>query len=378
MQHDKLSATLIAEIYEAAVDDEKWPNICKLIGAAAGIEHMGVWIVDNGRIVDISLADIWQPLGATYRERFSALDPWAKSLARAPAETVMLGCEHLAENDLIKTEFYNEFARSGGMFRPMGVRLELGAKVFANLGSDLPWSKLRFEHSDKPRLQRIIPYVKPALQLRHRWRKTQARIVGKRGALDALAFGVVVCEATGDIVFANRAAEALAAAGAGIVMGRRGYGLRAALAAETRRLALLIKSVGSGGPGGVLRLTGRQRSPELVALVTPMPPTLDASNDTVHGHVLVTLRSASDCPSFSAQTLMHLYGLSPTQAEIALAIFSGKTARQIAAARGVAISTLRTHLAEIFLRTGVDDQRELVRLLGTIPPVCTQPTVLHS
>jgi len=75
---------------------------------------------------------------------------------------------------------------------------------------------------------------------------------------------------------------------------------------------------------------------------------------------------------------MHLYGLSPTQAEIALAIFSGKTARQIAAARGVAISTLRTHLAEIFLRTGVDDQRELVRLLGTIPPVCTQPTVLHS
>jgi DNA-binding CsgD family transcriptional regulator len=42
---------------------------------------------------------------------------------------------------------------------------------------------------------------------------------------------------------------------------------------------------------------------------------------------------------------------------------------EIAAERGVAISTLRTHFAEIFARTGAENQRDLIRLLGMLPPV---------
>jgi DNA-binding CsgD family transcriptional regulator len=40
----------------------------------------------------------------------------------------------------------------------------------------------------------------------------------------------------------------------------------------------------------------------------------------------------------------------------------------------VAISTVRTHLAEIFVRTGTESQRDLVRLLGMLPPVRSPAT----
>jgi DNA-binding CsgD family transcriptional regulator len=52
-----------------------------------------------------------------------------------------------------------------------------------------------------------------------------------------------------------------------------------------------------------------------------------------------------------------------------MALHSGRTPEEIALERGIKISTLRTHLAEIFARTGAENQRDLIRLLGLLPPL---------
>ena len=88
------------------------------------------------------------------------------------------------------------------------------------------------------------------------------------------------------------------------------------------------------------------------------------------GHVMLSLRHARDTPAFDATLLEHLFGLSPTQAGIALALFNGRSPEEIALERGIKMTTLRTHLTEIFLRTGTETQRDLMRLLGTLPPLC--------
>ena len=158
----------------------------------------------------------------------------------------------------------------------------------------------------------------------------------------------------------------MARAGAVISLGKGGRGLGAIVPAAARRLAELLHDAANCGDGGVMRATGRDGKSPLIILVSPLPRGLVFSGS---GHALVTLRSAADDPSFSAQTLCGLFGLSRAQAEIALAIFNGRAPEEIAAERGVAISTLRTHLAEIFARTGAENQRDLIRLLGMLPPV---------
>lgn len=366
MAWQALGAGLIGDIFDAALDDARWGDFAGLVGRAARIEHTGVWIADRAGVRDISLAAVWRPFMQSYRERFSRIDPWATSLARAPLETVMLGHEHIREDVLLKTEFFNEFARPGGMFRPMGVRMQLLPGVFSTIGSDLPWSRLTFEETDKPRLRRVVPYVKRALQLRLRWRGSRNGAEVGSAALQAVALPVIVCDATSRVGFANAAAESLTRGGTVIGIDRGGR-LRTRVPGETALLHRFIRDAGTGGAGGAMRLTGPDGVPAMLVLVSPLPPRLNDA--AVPGQVLVCLRAAKDSAAFTTTMVASLFGLSRTQAEIALAIFNGEAPETIAAARGVTITTLRTHLAHIFARTGVENQRGLIRLLGAVPPI---------
>lgn len=353
----------IADLFGAAIDDHQWVDFSRRVGRLTGIENMGVWILDGGGVAAISLAEVWRPLGKLYGERFSKIDPWAASLARAPLETVMLGYEHMREDELVKTEFYNEFARPGGMFRPMGVRMRLSPDAFANMGSDLPYGKTRLEEADKPRLRRAIPYVKRALQLRRRRPIQGPQASRSLAALDALAFGIVICDVAGRSLFVNRAAEAFARGGDGIRLG--GNRLRALRPRESATLAGLIRDAAGGGPGGTVRLTGASGTIALLVLVTPLPHGLHPGHAA--GHALVCLQAAGSSASFTDATLAALFRLSPAQASLARALYEGRSFDEIAAARGVRVSTLRTHYAAVLARTGATSLRELVRLLGSVP-----------
>jgi DNA-binding CsgD family transcriptional regulator/PAS domain-containing protein len=313
------------------------------------------------------MAEVYRPFLPPYLEHFGKLDPWAGSLARKPLDTVMLAYEHIRENELVKTEFYNDFARLGGMFRPIGVRMRLAPGVFATMGSEMPFAKTLFEPADKRRVEQVLPYVKRALQLRQRCQQMERRTGLHAAALDAMTFGIVICNAAGHVVWANACAEVLGRARAGIVLAPRGREVGAFPPEQSTELAALIHSAATGGAGGAITLKGKGRSSKLLVLVTPLPRSLFQTYGP--GHVLLSMRQAPDDPPFSAETLAALFRLSPAQSSLVMALYEGKTFEEIAAERGVKVSTLRTHLANVLVRTGAKNIRELVRLLATLPPL---------
>jgi len=78
---------------------------------------------------------------------------------------------------------------------------------------------------------------------------------------------------------------------------------------------------------------------------------------------------ASHKPTLDADALSELFGLTATEARVALALTEGKSLGQIAKAFGVSRTTVAYHLRNIFQKTGVSRQTELVsKLLGGIPP----------
>src|SRR5262249_30416810 len=129
----------------------------------------------------------------------------------------------------------------------------------------------------------------------------------------------------------------------------------------------LVRDAASGGPGGLLSITSQQGAPELLALVAPLPRGVHIADGPEHA--VIALRSLADTPGFPASQLSGLLGVSPAQGEIAVGVFQGKSLEEIAAERGVKITTVRTQLARLFARTGMDSQRDLVRLVGLIPPL---------
>lgn len=356
---------LIADLYENALTEDGWDAFSRLVGKAAGIENIAVWITDHGEISEISLPENWRPLVSSYRQYYSTIDPWAKSLAAAPLETPMLGYEHLREDELVRTEFYNDWARHGGMFRPLGVKMRLAPNVSATIGSDLPYARKRFEDADKSRLHGVLPYVKRSLQLRRRVRDAGLDVKSGAAAMDAYAFGAVVCDMDCRIVYANAAAHTEVLSGTGIMF-LAGNRVSTVARREAEPMARLVRETSLGGAGGLMWLTDREGMPGLLALISPLPRQ-DAAGSPCQ--VLISLRRIPGNASFTKAMLIEAFRLSPAQAEIAIALYEGASVEEIAIRRNVKMTTMRTHLAEILSRTGTENLRDLVRLLATIPPL---------
>ena len=368
MAREQAFADSVGDIYEAAVDDESWPRFARILADAVGAPTSAVWIWDRAQVRDLTVTEDGLDTDRPYRAHFWRLDPWQAAARREPLERIWLGSEIFSEQTLVRTEFYNDFARNFGLFRPMAVNMELAPGVFATASLERPGSRRLFGVADKPKFARLVPHLKRALQLRLR---QQAHGPPRRmtaATLDAFTFGVVVCDAQGRIMLANAAAEDLARVTRAITLGAPRKGIATPIPSESRRLGALIADAANGGSGGVMRLTGAD-STALIALVTALPRGFAPGRESTQPLALVTLRSTANALSLSATMLRALFGLSPTQAEIALAIFAGNAPERIARDRNIAISTLRTHLAEIFVRTGAENQRDLVRLLAMLPPV---------
>jgi DNA-binding CsgD family transcriptional regulator len=361
------SPDFIGDLYAAAVEETLSPAFTTLLERATGIATVSLWVTENGDYVDMNIAGAYASLVPSYRERFGKIDPWAASLARNPLESVMLGSEHLPEKELLRSEFYNDWARHGGMLRPIGVRMRLAPGVYATMGSDNPFARRLFEPADKGRIRSVLPHVKRALQLRRRFRQANQWGARRAAALDAFAFGVIICDQRTCVVAANAEAEALARSNSGIVLTAGGRAIGALHAAEQIALRRLVRDAAGGGAGGILRITSRDGVPALLALVAPMPRALHHLDG--RGHAVIALRSLAAAPGFGAVRLASFFGLSPTQAEIALALFQGRSLDEIAVERGVKITTIRTQLARLFARTGAESQRDLVRLIGLLPPL---------
>lgn len=73
--------------------------------------------------------------------------------------------------------------------------------------------------------------------------------------------------------------------------------------------------------------------------------------------------SRADDAGARAEALRRRFGLTPAEARVALLLGRGRSVGEIAAALGVATTTVRTHLRQIFAKTNTHRQSELLMLL---------------
>lgn len=196
-----------------------------------------------------------------------------------------------------------------------------------------------------------------------------------RQALDRLSDAVILLDAKGRRVDANRAAERLLARRDGLSLAPEG--LRAAEVATTVELRGLVARAAEtdppreGRPEGPLLLARRCGRSPLVAVVTPLgrrrSPSLDRRLDRRRERRAVVAVFVSDPDELEPppEWLRRLYGLTPTEAEVAARLARGRGLKEVARELGVSFHTARKHLREIFGKTGTRRQAALVRLLLT-------------
>ena len=357
---------LIARLYDAALDDALWPQLCRDLADAFGGASETILILQND-----SGAQLLNPAGHFGKEATSAYeayywqhDIWAKLAYRLGVGQVHDCAEHIRPRDFERTEFYADFCRPHDLYHVICAILPMAPGESAQLGVHRQRTQGPFADSPlvQAQLQALLPHLQRALRIRARLAQSGMQERTTRAALDALDTAVLLVDSRLDVLYANASAVALFGPGlerslhcpAGgsprwCALPQLAQAVRHAIGTgQGKRLAAPVASA--------LRLP-RPGAPDLCLTVAPFQPPQGQSSQRPCALVLARDPQA---PAIAAPALQQLFDLTQAEAQVAQALAQGAAIDRIAADTGVSINTVRTHLHHIYDKTGTARQGELI------------------
>lgn len=350
---------LVDRIYEAAFVPELWADV---LGAIAGLGNCaaGAMLVVDRRLPPLYAATTnVADLLAAFAETPAWYDnPRIRCLYRLDyagfidADGAMNAHEH--SQDL-----------AGHYLRQMGLGSQLGTGVRMPGGEMISFSFERavgadaFESATIARFDGLRPHLARAslIAARLSLQRAQAGV----DTMNVLGIPAAVISASGVVMLTNRLFDAM-----DDVLIAAAFGRLALRDRQADRL-LQVALPRSGRPVGPVET----RSIPLPApaggrpcVIHVMPLERAATDIFNRGAAMVAVSGyAVDGNVPDDAVLRGLFDLSPAEAGIAAGLAAGQTVSEIAAARGIGLATARTHLAQIFRKTGTGQQGQLVALL---------------
>jgi DNA-binding CsgD family transcriptional regulator len=180
--------------------------------------------------------------------------------------------------------------------------------------------------------------------------------------LDEIDYGLMLMAGNGRVRVANRPARAECAAGGALRL--VGGHLDAAHAADQTALAAALAQARQGRRT-MLRV-GRAAQAVQLAVVP-----LAASGDDDEPHALILIGKRQVCEALSVEFFARSHRLTTAEGNVLQALCNGLGPSVIAQQFGVAVSTIRTQVSSIRLKTEARSIRELVKQVTVLPPIVT-------
>lgn len=196
-------------------------------------------------------------------------------------------------------------------------------------------------------------------------RNTEANI------LDKLEIGVVFLNQKGQVCFANKKCEDISSRNDGLTLTTQGIEL-ADTEANGKTAALINSCNGkllleNQPQGGWVNARRNETSHGYSILVARMPE-LDNLNLFSHPTVLLLISEPLTGGRANVGALTALFGLTKREVQVSSLLASGKNVSEISDDLQITSGAVRYHLKNIFGKTEVRSQAELVKLVLSIPP----------
>lgn len=191
--------------------------------------------------------------------------------------------------------------------------------------------------------------------------------LGAAEVLNQIALGIVLIGADRKVVLVNRTGQEIINEADGLVISTDGY-LRGSTPQQTQAIRELVersleaRQTSDGwekaGEGAIAvpRSSGRR---SLALLITPLR---SAATGGDRAMACVFLSDPERRPRLPADLVARLYGLTPAETRLALALAEGRRLDEIAAAFGVTRNTVTYTLRNLFRKTQTDRQTDLISL----------------
>ena len=192
--------------------------------------------------------------------------------------------------------------------------------------------------------------------------------IGNPAAWDIASLGIIVTDQAARIIWQNAIAAEVLDRGDGLIS-RSGIissphrTSAAELAAWIRQAAQAQNRFNSEK---ALRIA-RVARPPLLVLVATLPAPTDGNGAASEAAAILLIAEPDRRPAILGRHLVDWFGLTPTEAELAVQLANGARLEDLSARKGVRMSTLRSQLSAVLGKTGADRQAELVGLLHRLP-----------
>lgn len=358
---------LIGYIYAASLDLSQWWSVAPRLAA---------FLDATSAVIQARRTEVVLGLGATanvdagalnaYHGYYAARDPYALGWQSSGGGAgVFLGSELIDPGRFSETEFYQDYAQHLDIFHLAGAALPTDSRAAVLLAVHRAKRAAAFEAEDKARLERVLPHIARALQIQTALAAADMQRKGALEALDRLALGVALVGGDGRLAFANATAETLVRQGDGVTV--RDGKVRARAPEAAARLEQAVRqsaeiAVGKASDASDIVRLPRRLKRALSALVAPLP--MDRKLLLLTGASVVIFLfdpDASAPPAMSA--LRTLYNLTPAEARLLRALVAGDRISDYAERVGISINTANTQLKQVFAKTEVERQSDLIRLV---------------
>lgn len=358
---------LVGAIYDCALAPERWPDV--LSDCAT---FVGAWSASLiGKGTDTSRSAMFYHDGrlepqyvTSYFTKYAPLDPSTGAHLLAPIETPVSTGDYMDLDEFYQTRFYKEWAAPQRLVDSVMVPLDRSPNWAAMLALLFHESSMPVEQA-KRRVALIVPHVRRAALIGNVLEQRSVETDNMRDVLDGLAAGVFVVDAAGHIEFANESAYAMLRAG-GPLTARHGC-LTGTDVGASRELATIFRAAGEGdaalGAQGISTALQDERGKRFVAHMLPLTRGSRRHAGLKAVAAMFIHPATIDTPQLP-EVLARSFGLTQTELRVMLAIVNVGGVPDTADALGIAETTVKTHLARVFDKTGVKRQADLVKIVA--------------
>jgi DNA-binding CsgD family transcriptional regulator len=357
---------LISVVYDAAIDPSLWQSAIERAACFVGGTGAGLFCKDVGvhhAVVPHSFG-YQKPLPvALFQQIYPAVEGHFLGDLEQPIATTDL----MSFGELAESELYRQWAEPQGLVDFLSAvvdRTTISAAIFGVFRHQR--NGVVDDHARR-RMRLIAPHIRRAVLIGRMFEFKAAEVATFVDTLDGLGAGMYLVDATGRLIHANAAGNAIL--GASDILSSVGGRLVASDAHIDRALRDVFAAAGQGDAalgikGIAVPLIGKDGE-RYIAHALPLTSGARRRAGVANAAAAALfVRKATLAVPSASQAIGSAFKLTPTELRVLMAIVEVGGVPEVATAFGIADTTVRTHVSRLFEKTGTARQADLVKLVA--------------
>jgi DNA-binding CsgD family transcriptional regulator len=273
----------------------------------------------------------------------------------------------LPYDEFVETTFYKEWVKPNGWADHLAATLDKSATSFAQFGVFRNERQGLADDNMRQRMHLLVPHVRRAVLIGNVIDLQKEKAGSLSDALNGLDAGVFLLDKHCHIAFSNIAAQALLDDATILRTVNNSLIAVDPHAAQLLRNVVAAASGGDGAVGadGVAIPLSSKLGQNWVADILPLTSGARRQAGGLHSAVAaVFVRKVSMSAPYPTEVAARQFQLTPGEVRVLDAVLKVSGVSEIAEVLGVSEATVKTHLQNIFGKTGVRRQADLIKLVA--------------